>query len=164
MKKLIIIILLAFVSGITDAQASDPIEGYAIVRSDTIYGKIQINFDAGSIVIQQDSVNRMYLSGITQVTLINKTRETFIPFSTDDNTTFYKILVDGEYPLLEDGELFFTLADEKNEIIQISEEGDLYDFFGKKHVKEYIFMRNINLSDRTGIVDVFNYFSKNNSY
>lgn len=75
-------------STLTDAQAGDPEEGYAIVRSDTIYGKIVINFDSGSILVRQDSVNRMFLTDIEQVTLLNDERETFVPVENGDKSVF----------------------------------------------------------------------------
>ncbi|MEQ8628503.1 hypothetical protein [Ekhidna sp.] len=162
MKNLFFIVILVLTSGLLDAQANDPEDGYAIVRSDTIYGKVKINFDSGSILIQQDSINRMFLSDIEQVTLLNKQRETFIPIYEEGNTTFYKVLVAGDYPLLEAGELHFTLVE--GNVIQISEDKDLYDIFGKRDVKDYLFLRNIQIADKSGLVDVFRYFNKHESF
>ena len=150
------------ISGIIDAQANNPEEGYAIIRSDTIRGMVKINFEAGSILIQQDTINRMFLSDIEQVTLLNDKRETFIPVYTDEHTTFYKVLVKGDHPLLEAGEMLFTTFE--GNIIQINEERDLYDLFGKRDIKDYIFLRNIQLTEINGMIDVFRYFNKHESF
>ncbi|WP_424960962.1 hypothetical protein [Ekhidna sp.] len=162
MRNLFFIVILILTSGLLDAQAHDPEDGYAIVRSDTIYGKVKINFDSGSILIQQDSINRMFLSDIEQVTLLNESRETFIPIYEEGNTTFYKVLVPGDHPLLEAGELHFTLVE--GNVLEIRDDKDLYDIFGKRDVKDYLFLRNIQIADKNGIVDVFQYFNKHESF
>lgn len=154
--------MLIFVFGPLDAQAGDPADGYAIVRSDTIYGKIKINFDTGSIMIQQDSVNRMFLSGIELVRINNEDRETYLPISSENRTVFYKVLVHGETPLLQAREIFFTHVN--GEVTPITEEKDLYNFFDKRAVKDYIFIRNIQISEENGMKDVFSYFNRNESF
>ncbi|WP_425391550.1 hypothetical protein [Ekhidna sp.] len=161
MRNLLIIILI-LISGLLDAQANDPEEGYVIIRSDTIYGMVKINFESGTILIQQDSINRMFLSDIEKVTLLNEHRDTYIPIYKEGNTTFYKVLISGDHPLLEAGELFFTMI--KGDFIRVSEEKDLYDIFGKRDVKDYIFLRNIQLSQSGGMIDVFRYFNKHESF
>ena len=158
----VFVIALILISGLLDAQAKDPEEGYAIIRSDTIYGMVKINFDSGSILIQQDSINRMFLSDIQQVTLLNEDRETFIPIYKEGSNSFYKLLVQGEHPLLESGDLFFTMN--KGNVIQVMDEKDLYDLFGRRDVKDYIFLRNIQVSKESGMVDVFRYFNKHESF
>lgn len=158
----IFVLTLILLSAITDAQAHDAENGYAIVQSDTIYGKIQINFEAGSILVKQDSINRMYLLNIQQVTLLNDQRDTYIPVYNEDRTTFYKILVQGDYPLLGTDDAYFTLVE--GNAYQILEERDLYDVFGKRDVKDYIFLRNIQLEEERGIVDVFRYFNKHETF
>lgn len=161
MRNLFIITLI-LISGLLDAQAKDPEDGYVIIRSDTIYGKVKINFDSGSILVQQDSLNRMFLNDIQQVTLLNENRETFIPIYKEDHTTFYRVLVPGDRPLLEAGELFFTMIEDN--VIQVKEDKDLYDVFGKRGVKDYIFLRNIRLSETNGMIDIFRYFNRHDSF
>jgi len=161
MKELAIIALVLF-SGLSEAQAGDPDDGYAIVRGDTIFGKIQINFEEGSILIKQDSVNRVFLTDIQQITLWNEKRETYIPIKEDNKTIFYKVLVQGDFPLLQAGELLFTLKE--GSVIEIRSEKDLYGLFGKRDVKDYVFLRNIQLAEVGGMVDVFRYFNKEESF
>jgi len=158
MKNLLVVAFVLF-SGIIDAQASDPYDGFAVVRSDTIYGKLKINFDAGSILVKQDSINRMFLSGIELITLLNEDRETYIPIDQEGKSVFFQVLVQGDQLLLEYEDSFYTFVE--GELLEILEEKDLYDLFGKKEVKNYIFVRNIILSDTRGMMDVFNYFNSN---
>ncbi|WP_420578401.1 hypothetical protein [Ekhidna sp.] len=161
MRNLFIITLI-LISGLLDAQAKDPEDGYVIIRSDTIYGKVKINFDSGSILVQQDSLNRMFLNDIQQITLLNENRETFIPIYEEHHTTFYKVLVSGDHPLLEEDESFFTMIE--GNVIQVKGDKDLYDVFGKRDVKDYVFLRNIDLSDVRGMIDVFRYFNRYDSF
>lgn len=161
MKNLFIIIL-TLISGLLDAHAKDPEDGYVIIRSDTIYGKVKINFDSGTILVQQDSLNRLFLNDIQQVTLLNENRETFIPIYKEHHTTFYKVLVSGDHPLLEEGESFFTMI--AGNVIQVKRDKDLYDIFGKRDVKDYIFLRNIRLTETNGMIDVFRYFNRYDSF
>ena len=157
MKKIFIIVLI-LLSRLSDAQANDPEEGYAVIRSDTIYGQIKINFDAGTITVKQDSINRMFLSDIKLITLLNNERETYLPMIENEKTSFYRLLVKGEYPLLKSSdEAFYTSIEDH--IIAIEEEKDLYDLFGKKEVKNYIFIRNIDLTNEIGLQDVFRNFN-----
>ena len=137
-------------------------DGYAIVRTDTIYGKIEINFSTGAILVRQDTLNRMFLTGVKQVTLLNEQRETFVPYQKNEKTTFYKLLVDGEYPLLEGAETFYSIADQN--LVVVQEQEDLYDLFGKKNIKDYIFIRNVDVSSRNELMDLFDFFNKNDSF
>ena len=154
--KLSILILFLCTSFISVAY-NETQEGYAIIRSDTIYGQIKIHFETGSITIKQDSINRMYLSGIERVILFNKQRETFIFYQIDQRSTFLKVLVDGSYPLLELSSEHYTLI--QNQLIRLENEKSLFKLFGKKETKDYLFLRNISL-DNDGMIDVFRHFNK----
>ncbi len=104
----------------------------------------------------------MFLNDIQQITLLNENRETFIPIYEEHHTTFYKVLVSGDHPLLEEDESFFTMIE--GNVIQVKGDKDLYDVFGKRDVKDYVFLRNIDLSDVRGMIDVFRYFNRYDSF
>ena len=137
-------------------------DGYAIVRSDTIYGKIEINFSTGAILVRQDTLNHIFLSGVKQVTILNEHRDTFVPYRKNEKTMFYKLLVDGEHPLLEGAETFYSIVDQN--LVVVQEQEDLYDLFGKKNIKDYIFIRNVDMYARNELMDLFDFFNKNDSF
>ncbi|WP_462249781.1 hypothetical protein [Ekhidna sp.] len=156
MKYLTIIILITAFNPSHQTYLGDP-DGYVIVKSDTIYGRIKVNFETGTITVKQDSINRMFLTDIHRIILNNKERETYILVTLNDRKTFYKILVDGKYPLATSEGVYFALV---NKIpFTINSEKDLYEFFGKRDVKEYIFLRAINITEQEGLMDVFQYFN-----
>ena len=159
--KYLILALLASTASL-QLQASDPHEGYAIVRSDTVFGKIQINFDAGSITVRQDSINRMFVSGVERIILLNKQRDTYLSHDGESKSMFLKILVDGSVPLLEFETRLYTLTN--GQLIRIEDEKNLYDIFGKRDVKDFVFLRNIAVDERQGIKEVFEYFNTYISY
>lgn len=147
---------------IVETKANDPQLGYAIVRKDTVYGKIKINFDSGSIVVKQDSVNRMFFNDINLVRIFNETRETYIPFAHREKTVFYSVLVLGTKPLLMHENVFFTKVDD--ELVALEDVTDLYSLFGKKNVKEYVFIRALDVESKTGLIDLFAYFNEYNAF
>ncbi len=156
MKYLIIIVLITTFSQSHQTYSGDP-EGYVIVKSDTIYGRIKVNFDNGTITVKQDSINRMFLTDIHRIIINNKERDMYTPVTLNGKNTFYKVLVDGKYPLATSEGVYFVLA---NSIpFSIRSEKDLYDFFGKREVKEYIFLRAIDIKEQDGLMDVFQYFN-----
>lgn len=132
--------------------------GYAIVQNDTIYGKIQINFDTGSVVVKQDSVNRMFITNIQSITLQNDSRDTYYVFDINHKNEFFKLIVDGDQPLLKKEDAYFTLK--AGLPIALIEEKLLYQLFGKKQVKEYAFIRNLTISEKAGLIDLFKYFNE----
>lgn len=150
------LILLSLMVNLARAETQN--DGYAVIKQDTIYGTIRINFDAGNITIEQDSVNRVYLSGIESVTLFNETRDTYLGIQEDQRTTFYKILVKGNPSLLEKENHYYCKRG--SEVVAIDLKL-LYDLFGKKQVKDYAFVRNISLESGAGLIDLFRYY---NSY
>ncbi len=137
-------------------------DGYAIVKADTVYGEIEINFSTGTVFVRQDTINLMFLTGVQQVTILNEHRETFVPYQKNEKTTFYKLLVNGEHPLLEGAETFYSIVDQN--LVVVQEPEDLYDLFGKKNIKDYIFIRNVDVSARNELMDLFDYFNKNDSF
>ena len=138
----------------TTAKAQN--DGYAVIKSDTIYGEIRINFDGGSLIVKQDSVNRMFFRDIEVVTILNESRDTYYTFVIDGKNTFYKAVIPGEHPLIEkDGALLCVFEDYPTVI----EEKTLYSIFGKKEVKDYVFVRNISIEDREGLLDLFGHFN-----
>ncbi|NQZ78756.1 MAG: hypothetical protein HRT61_21970, partial [Ekhidna sp.] len=146
MRNLLLFSFIFLLSGLLEAQANDPADGYAIVRSDTIFGKVSIDFDHGSVMIYQDGVNRHFAADVELVTLLNDRREVFLPILEQGKTTFYRMLVNGERPLLElNGQLFSTLNDKT---LPITDEKSVFQLFDKKKVKNYVFVRNLNLVDR----------------
>ena len=157
MKQVILFLIVIIISGISEAQAKDPQDGYAIVRSDTIFGKVEINFDRGSVMIYQDSVNRFFTSNIELVTLLTEDREVFLPISDEKHTTFYRLLVHGKNPLLELNGSLHSIYD--HEVVPLVDEKTIYELFGKKRVKEYVFVRNLDIATRAGLLDVFRYFN-----
>ena len=80
-----------------------------------------------------------------------------MPVEQEGKSVFYQVLVQGKQLLLEHNDSFYTFIEE--ELIEIQAEKDLYALFGKKEVKNYVFVRNIILSDAHGMMDVFNYFN-----
>jgi len=46
----------------------------------------------------------------------------------------------------------------------IIDEKVLYNIFGKKAVKEYVFIRNISIDNREGLMDLFGHFNHFNNY
>ncbi len=156
---LIFSIVIVFKSFSHSQSDADNDWGYAIVKADTIYGIIDMNFDSGAITIKQDSINRMYLDGIERITLLNEQRDTYLPVSLENRNTFFKVLVDGKYPLITSAELNFALIDSKPIIIK--SEKDIYQLFGKREVREYIFLRALDIKEKQDLIDVFQYFNEN---
>jgi len=130
--------------------------GFAIVNKDTIYGDVKINFDSGSVIVKQDSINRMFVSGIESVTFLTKSRETYYPFQIDSKIRFFKALVTGKKPLIERDGVAYCVFDGSLTVI---EERTLFQIFGKKKVKEYVFIRNITITDREDLIDLFRHFN-----
>ncbi len=156
MKHFLFVVIVLFSA--SKLKANDPGDGYAVVKTDTIYGKIKINFDAGSVIVKQDGVNRMFLSDIESVTMLNESRDTYYTYSIDGKTKFYKALVVGSKPLIEDEGVLYCVLDDYPTVI---EEKTLQSLFGKKELKEYVFVRNLSLNNEEDLVDIFRYF---NSY
>ena len=144
-------------SAVTKAQSHGPLKGYAIVRADTIHGDIEMNFDIGSVMVHQDSINRMFMSEITQVIIFAQEKEVYIPVQQDEHTVFSKVLVSGEKQLLEIANEFYGQQEE--ELIKLEDIKSLFEFFDKKSVKKYVFVRNIQIEEKEGLMDVFNYFN-----
>lgn len=158
MKYFLICLIASLILSI-QTQSGDLNSGYAIIKSDTIYGQIELNFDSGYITVKQDSVNRMFIDGIDRVTLLNDPRETYVPVSLGNGKTFYKLLFEGKYPLVTSAGIYFTIMD--NKLHRITLEKDLYDLFGKRAVREYIFLRALDIQNQQDLVDVFQYFNEN---
>lgn len=142
-------------------KASSQNEGFAVIKNDTIYGKIRINFTGGSVIIKQDSINRMFIQDIKVVTLLNETRDTYYTYVVDGKSSFYKAVILGENLLIEKDKTLYCVYEGSPTAI---EEKILYNLFGKKAVKEYAFIRNISLSDREGQIDLFSHFNNFNDY
>lgn len=153
-----LILILTFIFVATSAFATDLQEGFAVVKKDTIYGIVKINFEAGSIIIKQDSINRMFINGVESVTFFNENRDTYYTYSIDSKIKFYKAIVTGKNPLIEQGGVLYCVVDNYPTVI---EQKNLYLLFGKKKVKEYAFVRNLSLDEKEGLIDLFSYFNDN---
>lgn len=160
LKHLVFLVYLSYQPPVS--YTADPNEGYVIVKSDTIYGKVEVNFDSGSVFVKQDSINRMFLSGVERVTFLNENRDSYLPVVFDGRRTFYKILVDGEHPLVTSNGVYFTLVDKVP--VHVAKEKDLYDLFGKQNVKNYIFVRAVSLTGEEGFMEVFQYFNTHDNF
>ena len=154
MKAILKILAICF--SMSYSLANDAQNGYAVIQQDTIFGIIKINFNAGSVIIKQDSLNRMFLSGIECITLLNERRDTYYAYQMDARTTFFKALVYGKNPLIELDNSLYCVIDGVPTLI---DEKGLFSIFGKRKVKEYVFVRNISLQEREGLIDLFSYFN-----
>lgn len=157
MKCLLLFALCILTS--TVFYAHEPEDGYAIVENDTIYGKygkVKINFDSGSVIVKQDTINRMFLHGIKSITIDNRSRDTYLVSEVNNKNQFYKIVVEGSSPLMEkDGVLYCLMDGIPTEV----HDKNLYSLFGKKSVKTISFLRNISLQKEDDIIDLFNYYN-----
>lgn len=154
-----LLILISFI-----CIANDPLytKGYAIIKGEKIFGQIHINAEGGSITVKQDGINRMYLVGIEKVVLLNATKDEYIVKEEEGKLTFFKLLVDGSVQLLEkNSEL---VAAKGEEMIILDDEKSLYQALKeeKKDIKDYVFVRNISTEERSGMVEIFQYY--NNSF
>ena len=153
--KVIVTIFLLLIFELS-AFATEAQEGFAVVKRDTIYGIVKINFSAGSVVVKQENVNRMFIDGIESVTFLNETRETYYTYSIDSKLEFFRAIVTGENPLIEKDNILYCLLE--NQPAQIQEKV-LYSIFGKKKVREYAFIRNISLTEKEDLKDLFSHFN-----
>lgn len=136
--------------------------GYAVVHSDTLFGDISVNFKAGHITVSQDSIRRMFAYGIQQVTLLDGKRMTFIARVIDGKNRFFQLLVDGNYQLLKAENQYFATI--KGQLLPINEEADLYAVFRRRTVKNYLYIRDLDLNKEPDIIDVFSYFNTNEAF
>lgn len=149
----VLFLFLSFYSSLAYSQH----DGYVVVKNDTIYGEIKINFEGGSIIVKQDSINRMFLSDVESVTILNETRDTYLTFMLEGKINFFQVLVRGSHPLLEHEDELYLVLDKSPK--RINDEKVVLDLFGKKEVKDYSFVRNISTTERAGLIDIFRYFN-----
>ena len=153
-------ILLIVIFNFTSYSQISDIDGYAIVNSDTIYGKVDINFNSGYIMVKQDSINRIFVSDVQKVVLLNNARDKYVTWEKDGKINFFKLLVDGKVPLLENEDNLCIVKD--NKVVRIENEKDIYDILkeDKKELKNYVFVRNISIEEKQGVIEVFRYYNK----
>ena len=135
-------------------------KGFAVIRGEKVEGNISINVEGGSISIKQEGVNKVYLLDIEHVVINGEADELhYVAKEVDGKSTFYRLLVDGDIQLLEKNREL--MASKNQDVILLESEKVILDVLkkDKKEIKDYIFVRNVSIREKQGIVEVFQYYN-----
>ena len=158
--KLSLFALLLFFLSIAYTQDPSYEKGYAVIRGEKVEGNIKINVEGGSISIKQEGINKVYLLDIDRVVIQTEGGELhYVTKEVEGKSAFYKLLVDGNIQLLEKNSELVASRDQ--DVIILDSEKIIMDVLKeeKKEIKDYIFVRNVSIAEKEGIVEVFEYYN-----